>query len=199
VTGRERRTVLIGGAALGAMLVYWFSTSSPPSDPGPSTRTVSDEGSVSRAELRVNNLRRAAAGLHAIEANHDQVAAELADREKGLIQADTAAQAQARLLQILREIAHNQNPPLEIRQTELGQALSFGDAYGQVSVSISMECSPAQLVNYIAYLSAQKELIATDDIRFGNGNLKNKTAPVRLTVSAIVPRKLVPEKKTVSF
>ncbi len=62
-----------------------------------------------------------------------------------------------------------------------------------------MDCSTAQIVNFIAYLSVQPELIATEEIRFGAGNAKTKTVPVRLTVTAIVPRKLVPDKKAVTF
>lgn len=192
MTGRERRLVTIGSVAAGAMLVYWM-VSGPSSGPKAMTEPVE---SVERTEKRLDTLRKAAAKLPATEEISKKVAAELAQREKGLIQADTAAQAQARLLQILREVARNQKPPLDIRQTELGQAASFGDSYGQVGISITTDCSTAQLVNFIAYLSVQPELIATEEIRFGNGNPKTKTVPVRLTVTAIVPRKLVPERKT---
>jgi hypothetical protein len=193
VTGRERRLVTIGAVAAGAMLFYWMVSG--PSAGG--SKAVSEPvESVERTERRLDTLRKAAAKLPATEEISRKVVAELAQREKGLIQADTAAQAQARLLQILREVARNQKPPLDIRQTELGQPASFGDSYGQVGISITTDCSTAQLVNFIAYLSVQPESIATEEIRFGAGNPKTKTVPVRLTVTAIVPRKLVPERKT---
>jgi len=196
LTTRDRRALIGLGVAIGLMIVFWIASS-----PGDSTVKAAQPvvQSVERAERQLDALRKDAAKLPATEEIHKKVLAELAIREKGLIQADTAAQAQARLLQVLREVARNQKPPLEIRQTELGQASTFGDAYGQVGVSITMDCGTAQLVNFIAYLSVQPELIATEEVRFGIGNPKTKVVPVRLTVTAIVPRKLVPEKKAVSF
>jgi hypothetical protein len=119
-------------------------------------------------------------------------------REKGLIRGDTAAQAQAQLVQILREVAKNQSPPLDVRAVELGPVRTFGDAYGEVSVSVTLDCRIDQLVNYMAFLSAQPEIFATDEIRITASNPKLKNMPVRLTVSGLVPRKLVPIKKGLS-
>ena len=52
-----------------------------------------------------------------------------------------------------------------------------------------------ELVNLLATLSAQPETIATDEVRFGMANAKQKTMPVRLTVSGIVAQRLAPQKK----
>jgi len=191
LSDRDRRALTILGAGLVVLFIVYLLTGS--SDSG--TRVVQSVESVERVQKQLETLRKTAATLPARQEIHKKVAAELTDREKGLIQADTAAQAQARLLQILREVAKNQTPPLEIRQTELGQARSFGDAYGQVPVSITLDCRTDQLVNFMAYLSAQPELIATEEIRFAAGNPKTKSIPVRLTVTGIVPRRLVPERK----
>ena len=124
-----------------------------------------------------------------------QAAGELAEREKGLIPGDTAEQAQAQLLQIMRRVVRSQTPPLDIRQTDLGQPRAYGDAYARVTVSVSLECRIDELVNLLAALSAQPEAISTDEIRCGAANPKSKVMPVRLTVSGLVPRKLMPEKK----
>lgn len=191
ISDRDRRALSILAVAVLLVAVYWLMTS--PS--GSSTKVVQPVESAARLEKRLDTLRREAATVPAKEAILKQVSAELAQREKGLIQADTAAQAQARLVEILKEIAKNQQPPLDVRQIELGQVRAFGDSYGEVPVSITIDCRTDQLVNFMAFLSAQPELIATEEIRFGFANQKMKTMPVRLTISGMVPRRLVPEKK----
>ena len=64
---------------------------------------------------------------------------------------------------------------------------------------MSFEAGIEQLVNLLADLGAQPELLATSEIRIGQANGAQKLIPVRLTVSGIVPRKLIPEKKGLSF
>ncbi len=188
---RSKRALIILGVALAILLVFLIATR----QGGNSATAPQPVESIGRVEKRLEKLRAAAATLPAKEEIYKKVSSELAQREKGLLQADTAAQAQARLVQILREVAKNQTPPLEIRQTELGPPRPFGEYYGEVPVSITMDCRTDQLVNYMAFLSAQPELIATEEIRFGASNAKTKIVPVRLTVTGMVPRKLVPQKK----
>lgn len=194
LSDRDRRALAVLAAGLVVFLVFYLATRT--SDSG--GKVVEPIQSVERAQKQLEIYRKAAATLPAKQEIYKKVTAELAEREKGLLVADTAAQAQARLLQILRELAKNQTPPIEIRQTELGQAKLFGDAYGEVGVSITMDCNTEQLVNFMAFLSAQPELIATEEIRFAAGNAKTKVVPVRLTVNGIVPRRLVPSKKGTS-
>ncbi len=112
-----------------------------------------------------------------------------------MIPGDTAEQAQAQLLQIVKRVAQQQMPPLEVGQVELGRPRPFGSAYGQVSVSITVTCRIEELVNFLAGLSAQPELTATEEIRFGTSHPKQKTMPVRLTISGLVARRLVPVRK----
>jgi hypothetical protein len=86
-----------------------------------------------------------------------------------------------------------------VRANEIGQAKAFGDDYGEVSVSVSFECGIEQLVNLLADLGAQPELLATNEIRIGQASGTQKVIPVRLSISGIVPKKLIPEKKGLSF
>jgi len=155
--------------------------------------------SVDRVEKGLANLRVRAAQLPAKEVVLKQANAELAEREKGLISGDTADQAQAQLLQVLRRVAKAQTPPLEIRQVELGQPRSYGNAYGEVTVSVTVDCRIEELINLLATLSSQPETIATDEIRFGMAHPKQKIMPVRLTVSGIVAQRLAPKKGTTQF
>ncbi len=189
---RERRLLIGGGVAVAAILIYYFATSSSSSTPAVSAPTETPEA----AEKRLADLRRKAATVPGKEAVLKQVSAELSRREKGLIQADTAPQAQAQLLQVVRRVARAQTPPVEIGQVELSEPHPFaGGAYGEVSVTITMQCRIEQLVNMISDLSAQPEIVATNDLRIGAAQERLKTMPVRLVISALVPRRLVAEKK----
>jgi len=191
ISDRDQRALkILGGVVVLAGLIYWFSAPS-----SSSTKIVAAVDTVDHAEKRLATLRNAAATLPAKENILKQSTAELAAREKGLIAGDTPDQAQAQLLQILRRVARQQAPPLEIRQVELGQPRLYGNAYGEVSVSVTIDCRIDELVNYLTTLSAQPELTATDEIRFGAANPKQKVMPVRVTVSGIVAKRLIPEKK----
>jgi hypothetical protein len=195
---RDRRALVIWAAAMAVGgLIYWYSNSSPSSSGGSpaSSKLSAPVDSVDRSEKRLAMLRRQAAALPGKETVLQQASLELAGREKGLIPGDTAEQAQAQLLQVVKRVAQQQTPPLDVAQVELGRPRSFGSAYGQVSVSITVTCRIDELVNFLAGLSAQPELAATEEIRFGTSNPKQKTMPVRLTISGLVARRLVPARK----
>jgi hypothetical protein len=181
----------LGGALLIASLLYfWPAGSATQSAAGNSTQTLEKRLSRSRALLLEVPDKQALL---------KQAQADLAVREKGLLAADTAAQAQAQLFQILRRVGRAQGPPIEVRATEIGQARTFGEDYGEVSVAVSFDCGIEQLVNLLADLGAQPELLATSEIHIGQAAGAQKLIPVRLSISGIVPRKLIPEKKGLSF
>jgi hypothetical protein len=189
---RDRRALTILGVALVLGLIFWLATSSSSSS---SVKVVAPVENIGRDEKHLATLRAAIATVSGKETVLKQAAGELAEREKGLIPGDTAEQAQAQLLQIMRRVVKSQTPPLDFHQSDLGQPRAYGDAYARVTVSVSLECRIDELVNLLAALSAQPEAISTDDIRCGAANPKSKVMPVRLTVSGLVPRKLLPEKK----
>jgi hypothetical protein len=197
LSDRDRRALFVlGGALVLGGILYWYSnSSSSPSSSTGSAKISAPVDSVDRTQKRLAMLRRQAATLPGKEAVLKQVSLELAEREKGLIPGDTAEQAQAQLLQIVKRVAQQQMPPLEVGQVELGRPRPFGSAYGQVTVSITVTCRIEDLVNFLASLSAQPELTATEEIRFGTSHPKQKTMPVRLTVSGLVARRLVPARK----
>jgi hypothetical protein len=191
LSSRDRRALAILGAAGFLWLGIYGITSG--SSSGPKIAAPADN--IDLSEKRLARLRSTLAAIPGKQETLKQASAELLGREKGLIGGDTGAQAQAQLLQILRRVAKAQTPALEIRQVELGQVQPFGDAYGEVTVSVTVDCRIEDLVNFMAGISEQPEEISTGEVRFGASNPKQKTMPVRLTVSGIVPRKLVPVKK----
>ena len=149
---------------------------------------------VTLAETRLAKLRDTAATVSSKEEILKQVTADLAPREKGIITAETAAQAQARLLQIVRGLGTAENPPVEIRGTELIPIRPLGDAYGEASITVQIDCRMDQLVNVMAAVQSQPEWIATHDLRVLSANAREKTVSARLTISGVVPRRFVPEK-----
>lgn len=190
---RDKRALKVLGVALGIFgIVFgsiWFWPQSSPEN----SVTVT---TVPQAEKRLKNLRRLAAAVPAREEIDRRFGAELAKREKGLINAETPAQAQAQLLQIVRRVAQLQKPPLSISGSEFSPIKQFGNAYGEVTASISADCGIDQILNFMADLSNQPELVATSNLQLGQAHAKKKTIPIRMTISGLVPKKLAPAKKS---
>lgn len=191
---RDRRALILLGAASAFSLAVWLWPESKTS--AAKTMTTAD---VPLAEKRLARLRQLAATVPAREAALKQALADLNQREKGIIQADTAAQAQAQMLQVVRRLARAQAPPLELAGVEMGPARPLGNDYGEVLVSVTFSARIDQLVNLLADITAQSELIATEELRLGGASNKQKTMTVRLTVSGLVARKLIPVKKGFAF
>jgi hypothetical protein len=169
---------------------YWSSDS-------PATVAVASSDSVPMAEKHLAKLREAAATVAQKQEILKQMNGDLALREKGIIVADTAQQAQAQIIQVLRKLGNDENPRVDFRAQEMGEirALEKSDVYGEVLVSVQIECGIDQLVNILVGLAARPELISSNELRVNSANPKTKTISVRLTVSGVVPRKLVPGKK----
>ena len=158
------------------------------------TQVVAASESIPAAENRLERLRRVAATVPGKETLFKQVSAELETREKGILKADTAAQAQAQLLNVIHTIAAANG--IDARGAEgFPPPKPLAADYGDVSVPVTFTCGIDQLVNFLAALANEPEILATDEIQIAGGNDKKKNVQVRLTLSGVVPRKLVPEKK----
>ena len=187
---RDKRLVVFLIPAL-AFLV-WKVTSSD----GPATPVATASDSVPLAERRLAKLRQMYATVPGKEELYKKASEELAVREKGMIVADTAQQAQAKVQQILRKIGGAQG--IEVRGAEFGQVKPLGPDYGEAPVSVSFDCAIEQFVNFLSDLANQPEMLGTTDIRVAAGNPKDKRIGVRLTVAGLVAKKLIPEKKGVT-
>ena len=184
----NRRTVLVLVAGVLLILVLRFVVMG---DKAPEVVAAYD--SVPLAEKRLAKLRETVATVPAKEKVAQQATAELATREKGMILADTAAQAQAQLLEIIRRTGKGEG--IDVRGAEEMKVRPLADDYGEVVVAVSFACRIDQFVNLMADLANRPELIATSDIRVAARDPKEKTVQVRLGLSGVVPRKLVPVKK----
>ncbi|MFB3776174.1 MAG: GspMb/PilO family protein [Bryobacteraceae bacterium] len=187
---RDRRALALLGAAALVMLLIELVVRQREQAPA----TASQE-TVESAQTRLRRIREIAAALPARESALKIATQELAERAKGVIETETLPQAQAQLMQIARNLAAAQVPPIEIRNVEVGQARVFSDDYGEVLVPMSFECRIEQLINLLADISAQDQLVAISGLRVASGNHEDKTINVRLILAGVVPRRLVPEKK----
>jgi hypothetical protein len=190
ITPRDRRALILLGVSAVVALLVWAALDTPDTAP-----VVTSVQSVPQAERRLVKSREMIAATEGKEKVLEQLQEALAEREKGMITAETAAQAQASIVQSLRKIASQQAPPVELRSVEIGPVKPYGDAYGEATVAVSMVCHIEQLVNVVAELSQQPEAIATTDVRVLAGDPRQKTITARLTLAGLVARSLVPEKK----
>ena len=182
---RNRRALILlaGGLAVAALLEFGLPS-------GPATTAAPTDAAA--LEQRLSRLKQIAATAPARDALMKQVSADLADREHGVIQADTAAQAQAALLEIASRVGREEQ--LDVRGGDFGAPRVFGD-YGMVFATVTFECRVEQLVNFLADLGREPELIVPAEERIAAANPKDKTMSVRILLAGVVAKKLVPEKK----
>jgi len=187
---RDRRALAILGAcaAVAALVaIYLFAG-------GGAAPAAAQSDNIPAAEKRLARVRQQAATVDGKQQVLKQVSAELAQREKGIIQAGTAAQAQALLLDLVRRTAREQTPPVELSGVEFQPASQFGE-YAEVHVGIQFTCHIEELLNLLADLANRPEAITTDEMHISAHDAKQKTISVRMLVSGVIPRRLVPDKK----
>jgi len=187
ISARERMLLLL---LIPSVLVILALRYVVPDGSAPAPAASADE--IGMAKQRLLRLRQVIATTPAREAIYKQTALDLAEREKSIIQADTAAQAQATLLEIARRVAKLEQ--IDVRGGDLGAPKPFGD-YGLVYATITFECHIEQLVNFLADLEKQPELAVVSEERIVSGAAKLKTLNVRMVLAGVVAKKLVPEKK----
>jgi hypothetical protein len=186
---RDQKALMILGAAMALWALLQFVVF--PDKSAPAAEAVS----LSSAQLRqrLTLLRQTAAVLPVREAFLKQSSADLADRERGIIPGDTAAQAQSELLQTATRVGKANQ--LDVRSGDFGAPKAFGD-YGTVYATVSFDCHIEQLLNFLADLTREQELIVPSEERISSNNPKEKTMTVRMVLAGIVAKKLIPEKKS---
>jgi len=185
----DKRMVYLLAGSLGLILILRMTLL----NDSPAPVVVSAAETIPQAEQRLDQLRRIAATVPGKEAVKKLADAELADREKGLILADTDVQARAQLVQLVTDIAHANK--IETHGMEDSRNKVISPDYGEITVTVSFTCAIEDLVNMLAALSNQPQILATNEIRISGGHDKNKNIQVRLSVSGLVARKLLPAEK----
>jgi len=184
---RGRQILLYG--TLGVMIVAVFMRFR-----GGQEQVVASQDSIPVARERLEILRRKAATVPAKEAILKQVSAELQEREKGIVQASTAEQARAHLMDVLHATA-SANGFDSQGASQFPEPKALGHDYGQVAVGQNFTCRIEQLVNFLSAIANEPEILATDTLYAAPVKNKTKDITVRLTLSGVIPKSLVPVKK----
>jgi hypothetical protein len=185
---RDRTALTVLGAALCVFLLLQYVIL--PDNNAPAAAAVSMDADQLRQ--RVALLRQTAASLPVREALLKQTSADLADRERGMIPAATAAEAQSEVLQVAQRIGKANE--IDVHSGEFSPPRAFGD-YGLVYTNITFECHIEQLLNFLADLTRETQLIVPSEQRITATNPKEKIMTVRMALAGVVAKKLLPEKK----
>jgi hypothetical protein len=185
----DRKTAILWISCIAVILFFRYVVLA---DRSPAVVAASE--SAPMAEKRLARLRQIAATVPGKEALMKLATGELESREKGMLKAETGAQAQAQLQELLHKVGASNG--IDIRGVEDARVKPFGSDYGEVSVTVRFTCLIEQLVNLLAGLANEPELLSTNQIQITGGADKNKAIQVRLTLSGVVPKKLALEKKT---
>ncbi|MGD0498258.1 MAG: type II secretion system protein GspM [Bryobacteraceae bacterium] len=188
----NRRALYLLLIAMVVLVIVRYGFFSGPSAPA----VVPAQDSIPVAEKRLENTRRAAAALPAKEELYKKAAADLAEREKSLLNAGNQQQAEVALLQKVQEIASANQ--IDVRGNQGFREKPLTGDYGEVTVLVAFSCGMDQLVNFLTAIANQPETLATDEIHVAGGGDPKKNVQVRLSVSAAVPRKILAEKKGVA-
>jgi len=186
----DRKTAILLVGGVGAILFLRFVVMA---DRGPSSGVVAAAESVPLAESRLKRLREIAATLPAREQQFQQATSELQAREKGMLKAETGAQAQAFLQDKLHRVGELNG--IDIRGMEDARVRPLGTDYGEAMVFVRFSCRIEQLVNLLAQLANEPENLATNQIQITGSTAKEKMLQVRLGLSGVVSKKVALEKK----
>ncbi len=185
----DRKTAILLGVGVGAILILRFAILGGSSAPA----VVSAAQTIPTAEARLKRQREIAATLPARETQFKQATGDLQAIEKGMLKADTGAQAQARLLEKLRRTGEGNG--IDIRGMEDARVRPLGNDYGEVMVWVRFNCRVEQLINLLAQLADDPDLISTNQVQITGTTAKEKVLQVRLGLSGVVTRKIAQEKK----
>jgi len=188
---RDRRALILLGVGLAVAAVLYFVFPNSGGTAGVAA-PAANQDNIALAQQRLTRLRQIAATVPAREAVLKGTSADVAERERGMIQADTAPQAEAALLEIARRLGKDEQ--IDLRGGDFGAPKAFGD-YGMVYATVTFECHVEQLVNFLADLSREPEIVVPSEERITSGNAKEKTMGVRILLAGVVAKKLVPQKK----
>jgi Type II secretion system (T2SS), protein M subtype b len=184
---RKKLAILVLGVALIVIRLATLSRDSP-------APVVTQAESIPIAVHRLERMRQLAATVPGKEAVLKRAVAELNTREAGILKADTAAQAGAQLLDVIRRVAMANG--IDARGAEeVNRIKPLANDYGEVSVTVTFTCGIEQLVNFLAAMANEPQILATNEINVSGGNDKNKNVQVRLSLSGVVPKKLVPARR----
>jgi hypothetical protein len=185
----DKRTALGLVAGVAAILILRFVVLGGDA----SSSTVAPAETIAQAEQRLQHVRQVAATVPGKEIVMKQAAGTVDSLEKGIFHANTEAEAKAQILEMVNNVARANG--VQTRGLDESHSKPISNDYGEMTVSVSFASDIVQLVNLLAGLAGQDQILATNGIRISGGTDKKKILQVRLSVSGLVPRKLLAAEK----
>ncbi|MDR3699467.1 MAG: GspMb/PilO family protein [Candidatus Sulfopaludibacter sp.] len=186
----DKRTGFGLAAGVAAILILRFVVMGGDS----STAAVAPSETVTQAEQRLQHVRQVAATVPGKEVAMKNAAATVETLEKGIFRAETESQAKAAILEMVNNVAKANG--VQTRGLDESHSKPISADYGEITVTVSFASDIVQLVNLLAGLADQDQILATSGVHISGGTDKKKILQVHLSVSGLVPRKLLaPEKK----
>jgi hypothetical protein len=81
---------------------------------------------------------------------------------------------------------------MNLRATDIGQVIAAED-YAEVVLNVSVECQIEGLLNLLADITAQPELLSWRDLRIASTDAKTKRLSVNFYLMARAPKRLAPK------
>ena len=127
LTTRDRRALVLLGLGLLILLLLRFTVYG-----DRQTAVVAASDTIPLAEKRLARLTQVAATVPAKKSLANKISSEAAVREKGMIHAPTAQQAQAHLLETIRRVAKAEH--IDVRGGDFPELRPLGSDYGEAEV-----------------------------------------------------------------
>ena len=184
---RDRRALALLGTAAVLFVILQYGVL-PRSGGGAGSATPVDV-----LEKRLQRLQQVARQKSRAVAEAGAAARELAEAEKGLLQAATPALASAEMQRIAKELLASQGVTLQA--SEFGPVKAAGEDYAQVPLTVNFTCGIEQWINTMAALHNAPQVLSTLEVRLAGHEPKLKTVQVRMVVAGYIPASLVSSAK----
>ncbi len=180
---RDRRAVLILGAAAAVALVFQFGL---PSGSQPEAARFS---SIDVLERRLRRLQEVARQRPRAAAELESATRDLTAAERGLLKAATPALASAQMQQIVKDLLKAQG--INLQNAEFGAAKAAGEDYAQVPLTVAFTCGIDQWINLMTALRNAPQVLSTVTVQMSPSDGKNKLMQVHLTVAGCIPASML--------
>jgi len=184
LSSRDRRALLYLGVALGLFLLLQLDFGLPE---GP----AAGSGSVEAAEQQYLLARTRARQGPLVDAEFGAVSQTQAQMEQGLLQAETAALAQAEMREVVGNLLSAEQ--INMQSSQFGAVKLEGDVFTQVPLVVSFRCGIEKFVNLLSAIANAPRTLSTRQIRITPEQNETKTVQVQLTVSGYLPVSRTPE------
>lgn len=184
---KDRRALMILGAAATLFLVLQLDMFAPASGGAPAASDIALESLEQRLQLAQVQARQ----RPLTEAELNAAQRRLEKLEARLLESEDAALAQAEMRSLVGDLLTGEGIPLS--SSRFGTVRLEQEHYAQVPLVVDFTCGIEQLVNLMASISNAAQLLTTREVRMQPDKPEVKSIRVRMTVVGYLPVDRTPE------